>query len=91
MSSNRGLCGVFNSNVQEIYVQLQEQKEFRSYASENKLDFYVFGRRIGDFLRKKQCNIIERHDEIIEKPLTENVSHKLRKYSSAIKMENGMK
>lgn len=73
MSSNRGLCGVFNSNVQKYTVQLQEQEEFRRYASENKLDYYVFGRRIGDFLRKKQYNIIERHDEIIEKPLTENV------------------
>jgi len=73
MSSNRGLCGVFNANVQKYIVSLQQNDEFAKYVDEDKLDFYVFGRRIGDFLKKKEANIIERQDDIIEQPSTESI------------------
>jgi F-type H+-transporting ATPase subunit gamma len=73
MSSNRGLCGVFNSNVQKYILSLEQKHEFASYVSDNKLEYFVFGRRIGDYLKKRQSTITEQNDLVIEKPSTESV------------------
>lgn len=73
ISSNRGLCGVFNSNVNKYTAMLAQSSVFSDYAERDALDYIVFGRRAGDFLRKKQANVISRHDEIIEKPLTSDI------------------
>ncbi len=70
ISSNRGLCGVFNANINKYINALENRPEFENYVKENKMDFFVFGKRVGDFLKKKEANVIGRHDDVIEKPHT---------------------
>jgi F-type H+-transporting ATPase subunit gamma len=73
ISSNRGLCGVFNSNVNKYIANLTNLPEFQNKYSADQTDFIVFGRRAGDYLRKKQVNIISQHDEVVEKSVTAEI------------------
>lgn len=73
ISSNRGLCGVFNSNLSKYLGGFPELPEFKDKFDQSNIFFLVLGRRIGDYLRKKQANIVERRDDITEKPLTSEV------------------
>ncbi len=73
ISSNRGLCGVFNSNVNKYVAALTQTPDIVEFEKRNAIDYIVFGRRVGDFLRKKQVQMLSSFDEIIEKPLTSEI------------------
>lgn len=73
MASNRGLCGVFNSNVNKYISVLTQTSGFSEYVDRDAVDYIVFGRRAGDFLRKKQVEILSHHNDVMEKPLTSEV------------------
>jgi len=63
ITSNRGLCGAFNSNVLKEINSLVEKK----YA-EKKIDFITIGKRGNDILRKSQSII--RNDSTVFDSLT---------------------
>lgn len=65
VSSNRGLCGGFNSNILKYATKLVESTYKEQYAAEN-LKFITIGKKATEFILKKYGNIIEYHDHLTE-------------------------
>jgi F-type H+-transporting ATPase subunit gamma len=65
LTSNRGLCGAFNSNIIKKAAQTMQEK----YAVETKegmLDIISIGKKSSDFFRSKQYPIIKNFNEIYD-------------------------
>ena len=65
VTSNRGLCGTFNSNVIKRTIQIADEK----YKSENEngnLDIIAIGKKGKDLLKSKKYNVIESYIEIFD-------------------------
>jgi len=73
ITSNRGLCGAFNSNVLKEVSSLIESK----YA-DKKVDFITIGKRGNDILRKSQTII--RNDSAVFDELTHNNVSEIAEY-----------
>lgn len=71
ISSNRGLCGAFNSNVIKSTVSLINNK----YSEQNlkgNVSLITFGKSVTEFFMKRKYNIEESHNDIFEKLTYEN-------------------
>ena len=66
ITSNRGLCGAFNSNV------IKKCKEIANSSNEN-VSFLCIGKKGGDILSKNH-NVIKSHNEIFDDLTFENIS-----------------
>ncbi len=64
ISSNRGLCGGFNSNIIKKARNLAKDKYKEQLDKEN-LDFVIIGKKANDIL-KKQFKITSKHNEIFD-------------------------
>jgi F-type H+-transporting ATPase subunit gamma len=58
VTSNRGLCGAFNSNVIKQAINLAIQK-YDKQLKNNKVDFLAVGKKGYEFLRKRNFNVIK--------------------------------
>jgi len=58
ITSNRGLCGAFNSNMIKLALTLANEKYSRQYAN-GKVHFMPVGRKANDFFVKKNYPVIE--------------------------------
>ncbi len=65
ITSNRGLCGAFNSNIIRTALKLAFE-EYNMYIEQNKLDFYLIGRRGRDYLRRKGYSIVETRTDLLD-------------------------
>src|SRR5574344_1458038 len=65
LSSNKGLCGAFNSSViKEVRKRIHDFYVQDKYI---KVDVWSFGRKTSDFFAKSnECTLIKRNDEIWE-------------------------
>src|SRR5690606_24729293 len=68
VTSNRGLCGAFNSNVIKETIQLAQHK----YA-DKKVDFVTIGKKANDILRKSGT-IIQNDSAVFDDLTYENVA-----------------
>ncbi|UWX55034.1 ATP synthase F1 subunit gamma [Maribacter litopenaei] len=68
ITSNRGLCGAFNSNILKQSTNLVEN----IYAGKQ-VDFMAIGKKANDFL-KKRYNVISNHNGIFDDLTFDNVS-----------------
>lgn len=68
VSSNRGLCGGFNSNILKYATKLVEST-YREQNAAGNLKFITIGKKATEFILKKHGNLIESHDH-----LTENIN-----------------
>ena len=66
ITSNRGLCGAFNSNVIKECIEL-------SNSSSDPVSFFCIGKKGNDILSKKH-NVIESNNEIFDDLTFENIS-----------------
>ncbi len=57
ITSNRGLCGAFNSNAIKATIQ-RALTQYDSQMMAHQVDFIAIGKKGGDFLRKKGYNVI---------------------------------
>ena len=73
ITSNKGLCGAFNSNVIKEAVQIAERK-YGDYLTPDKIRYLAIGKKGYDALRKRKIPLEEPNTEIIENPTYENVS-----------------
>ena len=73
ITSNRGLCGAFNSNVIKGAVQLAEKK-YGNYLHPVKVRYMSIGKKGYDVLRKRKVNLEEPITEIVERPTYEKVA-----------------
>lgn len=67
ITSNRGLCGAFNTNIIKAAVASIEG-EFAQQRAEGKLSIMCIGKRGYDFFRKryKDCNILNEHVDLFQ-------------------------
>jgi F-type H+-transporting ATPase subunit gamma len=65
ITSNKGLCGAFNSNVSKMAIQLAEEK-YHSLMKAGDLDIIAIGKKGADLLRSKGYKILETHHEIYD-------------------------
>ena len=63
ISSNRGLCGAFNTNVVKRVNLLIKEDYAGQYRSGN-VDVLTIGRKVSEAFAKSDMNVIESHDEI---------------------------
>ena len=66
VTSNKGLCGAFNSNVIK-----EATARVNHYTNEEKvadLQMITIGKRATDFFGKRKVNVVGSHDELLDKP-----------------------
>jgi len=73
ITSNRGLCGAFNSNVIKATIQRALTK-YDSQMMARQVDFVAIGKKGGEFLRKKGYNVIFDGSEIFDDLTFERVA-----------------
>jgi F-type H+-transporting ATPase subunit gamma len=66
-TSNRGLCGAFNSNAVKEAVQLAESKYGR-YLPPDKIRFMAIGKKGYDAFRRRKLPLDEPNTELVERP-----------------------
>ena len=72
VSSNRGLCGAFNSNVIKKGFEVAQKKYAKQLECGN-VSFIAIGKYANDFLRKNNLNITRRFGHIFDHLTFENV------------------
>ena len=99
ITSNRGLCGSFNSFILKRTVQLATE-EYVSLFRQKKVDFYAIGKRGDDFLRKNHFNLIGSKNELFDglsfekvMPVAEGIMERytLKKYDKILLVYNQFK
>ena len=73
ITSNRGLCGAFNSNILRASVQRLNEKYAAQLASGN-VSILTVGRKATEFFIKRGYNVVSSHDSIFDSLTYENVS-----------------
>ena len=73
ITSNRGLCGAFNSNAIKEAVQLAERK-YSKYLAPGNIRFMAIGKKGFDALRKRKVSFESSNTELIEHPTYENAA-----------------
>lgn len=99
ITSNRGLCGSFNSAVIKRSLQLV-QEEYANLFRQKAVDFFAIGKRGADYLRKNHFNLIGDQSELFDKlsfdnvmPVAENImdDYVLQKYDRILLVYNQFK
>ncbi len=72
ITSNRGLCGSFNTQVIKRTLHMVYE-EYATLMRQNAVDFYAIGKRGTDFLRKNQLQLIGHNNELFDQLDFENV------------------
>ena len=73
ITSNRGLCGAFNSNAIKATIT-RALTTFDRQMMAHQVDFIAIGKKGADFLRKKGYNVIFDGSELFDKLTFENVA-----------------
>ncbi len=71
VSSNKGLCGAFNTNAMKKTIQLIQENYEYLYAGGN-VDIITIGKKGNDLLRSKEYKITEDHPDILDNLTFEN-------------------
>lgn len=67
ITSNRGLCGAFNSNVVKTAIAAATGK-YDQQLRQGRLYFMCIGKKGHDMLKSRKFNIFESHFDILDKP-----------------------
>jgi F-type H+-transporting ATPase subunit gamma len=73
VTSNRGLCGAFNSNAIKLALHLARET-YGEQLKNNNLSFYAIGKKGADFLQLKKYLIEEINYEVFEELSFENIA-----------------
>ncbi len=99
ITSNRGLCGGFNSQVIKHAIQLVHE-EYATLMRQNSVDFFSIGKRGSEYLRKNQFQVVGQKNELFDQLDFENVmpvaekimdDYVLRKYDRILLVYNQFK
>ncbi len=73
VTSNKGLCGAFNSNVIKETLNILREK-YRVQVSSGNVDLITIGKKGADYFRKSVYNIVEDHSPVFDELGFEKVS-----------------
>jgi F-type H+-transporting ATPase subunit gamma len=99
ITSNRGLCGSFNSAVIKRSLQMV-QEEYGTLFRQKAVDFFAIGKRGADFLRKNKYFLVGDKSELFDNlsfenvmPVAENImdDYTLQKYDRILLVYNQFK
>ncbi len=65
ITSNKGLCGNFNSTIIKQATSLANG-EYRKQKMDNSLDLYMIGKKAADHFKKRDYNVIKTNNDIID-------------------------
>ena len=71
VSSNKGLCGVFNANVIRATINLIKE-EYQELYDNNKVDILCIGSKVEDALKFKKYPVIGNENELLDKLTYDN-------------------
>ncbi|MBO4587278.1 MAG: ATP synthase F1 subunit gamma [Bacteroidales bacterium] len=72
VTSNKGLCGAFNSNV--IKEATARVNHYTNDEKVSTLHMITIGKRASEFFGKRKMNVVASHDELLDKPEFDNVA-----------------
>ncbi|HYW96409.1 MAG TPA: ATP synthase F1 subunit gamma [Bacteroidales bacterium] len=75
ITSNKGLCGAFNTNVQKMTVVVAHEKYGHQLANGN-VDFYAIGKKGYEFLKKRKYNVVKEDNDLFDDLTYENAAEK---------------
>jgi F-type H+-transporting ATPase subunit gamma len=99
ITSNRGLCGSFNSFILKRSIQVATE-EYASLFRQKMVDFYAIGKRGDEFLRKRKYNLIGSKNELFDElnfekviPVAEHIMEQYthKKYDKVLLVYNQFK
>jgi F-type H+-transporting ATPase subunit gamma len=73
ITSNRGLCGGFNSNIIKATLNLLSTT-FYDQQQKGNVSFITIGRKASEYFRKRGYKVVESHDELFDNLTFENIS-----------------
>ncbi len=73
ITSNKGLCGGFNSSVIKNAVRLT-QNEYKAQFQKKELDLFIVGKKASDFFKKTEMNIVDTKNEVYNDLTYDNAS-----------------
>jgi len=73
VTSNRGLCGAFNTNITRTAVQ-RIQNDYNSQMKSGNVSILTIGRKGSEFFSKRGYKVISSHDSVFDSLTYENVS-----------------
>jgi F-type H+-transporting ATPase subunit gamma len=73
LTSNRGLCGAFNTNILRTAIQ-RIQVDYHAQNSAGKVSVLTIGRKGSEAFTKRGYNVVSMHDSIFDSLTYENVS-----------------
>ena len=73
ITSNRGLCGAFNTNILRTATQ-RIQAEYAKQLQSGNISVMTIGRKATEYFAKRQGNVVSSHDSIFDNLTYENVS-----------------
>lgn len=73
ITSNRGLCGAFNTNILRTAVQ-RIQQDYASQMKSGNVSLLTIGRKSTEFFSKRGYKVISSHDSVFDSLTYENVS-----------------
>jgi F-type H+-transporting ATPase subunit gamma len=73
VASNRGLCGAFNSNIIKTAV-IRINESWNSTATSGNLKIMTIGKKVTEYFRKREYDVVASHDHVFDDLTWENVS-----------------
>ena len=73
ITSNRGLCGAFNTNAIKAAIQ-KVLTQYRDQMMAGQVDFITIGKKGYDFLQRKGYNVISNESEVFDEMTYERIS-----------------
>lgn len=77
VTSNKGLCGAFNTNICKKAINLVKEK-YRDISSKN-VKFLCIGKKANDFIKKTEYKVYQSHTEIFNTPDYQTLSAEAKK------------
>ena len=65
LSSNKGLCGVFNANVIRATMNLTKE-EYQELYDNDRVDILCIGSKVEETLKFKKYNVVGNHNELLD-------------------------
>lgn len=72
VTSNKGLCGAFNSNV--IKEATARVNHYKNEEKVSGLQMITIGKRATEFFGKRNVNVVGSHDELLDKPSFDTIA-----------------
>ena len=73
LSSNKGLCGVFNANIIRATVNIIKEK-YQSFLDDNRLDILCIGSKVEEALKSRKYPVIENENALLDDLTYENAA-----------------